>query len=311
VRAPFRLTATLFSIVGIASVAVAATSTPTADGVRDNINRFVRVQAIVRRIMAANVETCQAKRGDFGFTSVSPNPDAPDTVSAAWTDGLGLGDGSTVVAVYGSGPAEAAGLRVGDNIVAVDGVQWSLAPERRKAFKEALDVRSRQKLLTVGRGTTDVMIDMTPQTICTADVALRTRDNVYAAANGSTIIVDEGMERLLTSDDELALVIGHEAAHIFLGHTGADRAKKFKNAVLRKQMEQQADALGVRLMLKAGFSPEASATAHPKLAKAMRGPISRLVGLHGPYMSTDDRTAFIKSEAEAARSEQANASTGR
>ena len=50
----------------------------------------------------------------------------------------------------------------------------------------------------------------------------------------------------------------------FLGHTGANRAKEFKNAVLRKQMEQQADALGVRLMPKAGFSPEASVNAHAK-----------------------------------------------
>jgi Zn-dependent protease with chaperone function len=300
---------TLLSIVGIASAAVAAT--PTADGVRNSINRFVRVQTIVRRITAANIAACPAKRGDFGFTSVSPNPDAPATVRAAWTEGLGLGDGSTVVAIHGSGPAEAAGLRVGDNIVAVNGVEWSLAPERRKAFAGALDARSGEKRLTVRRAKADVMINMTPQEICTADVVLRTRDDVYAAANGSTIIVDGGMERLLKSDDELALIIAHEAAHIFLGHTGADRAKEFKNAVVRKQMEQEADALGVRLMLKAGFSPEASVNAPTKLAKAMRGPISRLLGIYGPYMSTRDRTAFLMSEAETARSEEANALTAR
>jgi predicted Zn-dependent protease len=116
----------------------------------------------------------------------------------------------------------------------------------------------------VGRATADVMFNMAPQEICTADVVLRTRDNVYAAASGSTIIVDEGMEWLLTSDDELALIVAHEAAHVFLGHTGANRAKEHKNALLRKQMEQQADALGVRLMPKAGFSPEASVNAHAK-----------------------------------------------
>ena len=303
-RAPLRITATLLSIVAITSAAVAAT--PTADGVRNSINRFVRVQTIVRRITAANIAACPAKRGDFGFTSVSPNSDAPAKVSAAWAEGLGLGDGSTVVAVYGSGPAEVAGLRVRDNIIAVNGVEWSLAPERRKAFAEALDARFGEKRLTVRRATADVVIDMTPQIICTADVVLRNRDDVYAAASGSTIIVNLGTEQLLNSDDELALIMAHEAAHIFLGHTGADRAKDLKNAVVRKQMEKEADALGVRLMLKAGFSPEASATAHPKLAKAMRGPISSLLGIYGPYMNTRDRAAFIKSEAEAARSEQAS-----
>eukprot|EP01041_Mallomonas_annulata_P018888 gene18888-38016_t len=172
VGAPFRLTTTLFSIAGIASATVAAnpTPTPTADVVRNTINRFVRVQTIVRRITAANVASCPAKRSDFGFTSVSPNPDASAEVRAAWTAGLGLGDGSTVVAVYGSGPAEAAGLRVGDNFVSVDGVQWSLEPERRKAFAEALDGRSGEKHLMVRRASADVMIKMTPQEICTADV---------------------------------------------------------------------------------------------------------------------------------------------
>ena len=161
----------------------------------------------------------------------------------------------------------------------------------------------------VRRASADVMINMAPQEICTADVVLRTRDNVYAAANGSTIIVDEGMERLLTSDDELALIVAHEAAHVFLGHTDANRAKEFKNAVLRKQMEQQADALGVRLMQKAGFSAEASVNAHAKLAKAMRGPISRFLGLYGPSMSTRDRNAFLMAEAETSRDEETNAST--
>ena len=253
--------------------------------------------------------SCPAKRSDLGFTSVSPNPDASAEVRAAWTEGLG--DGSTVIAVYGSGPAEAAGLRVGDNIVSADGVPWSPAPERRKAFAEALAGRSGDKHLMVKRATTDVMINMKPQEICTADTMLRTRDDVYAAANGSTIVVDEGLERLLTSDDELALIIAHEAAHIFLGHTGADRAKEFKNFVLRKQMEQEADALGVRLMLKAGFSPEGSVNAHPKMTKAMQGPISRFLGLYGPYMSTRDRTAFLMAEAETASYEEANTSTAR
>ena len=135
--------------------------------------------------MAANVATCPAKRGDFGFTSVSPNPDASAAVRAAWTEGLGLGDGSPVIAVYGSGPAEAAGLRAGDNIVSADGVPWSPAPERRKEFAEALDARSGEKHLMVRRATADVIINMAPQEICTADVVLRTRGNVYAAAIGS------------------------------------------------------------------------------------------------------------------------------
>lgn len=123
------------------------------------------------------------------------------------------------------------------------------------------------------------------------------------------IIVDGGMEQLLTSDEELAWVIAHEAAHIFLGHTGPGRGADLKNNDIRSQMERQADALSVRLMLLAGYSPEASFAAQPKIAAASRGPISRLFDVHGPYMGTRERTRFLMNEVAAARVEQRDRST--
>lgn len=300
VRAVFQIFAALVAIASTASAARA--EQPTPDGVRDWYKRVARVQTVARRILAANLETCPIKRDDFGFTSVSPDPAASAAVRAAWIEGLGLGDGLTVVAVFPGGPAEAAGIKVGDRIVEINGARWSSNPEDRKAFASAMAGVSSLHL-AVKRGADEVKMVVPAQQICTANVWLTPRAKINAFSNGVNIVVEGGMEQLLPSDDELAWVIAHEAAHAFLGHTGADRAADVKNNAIRSQMERQADALSLRLMLRAGFSPEASFSAQPKIAAASRGPISRLLDLHGPYMGTRERTAYLIAEVSAARSE--------
>lgn len=302
-RAAFRILTAILAIASASTVAHA--EQPTADSVRNWYKRVVRVQTVARRILAAspNLEFCPTKRDDFGFTSVSPDPAATAPVRAAWAEGLGLGDGSTVVAAFPGGPAVQSDLRVGDSILEINGAKWSPTPEGRKVFASAM-VGTRSLHLVVKRDAHEVTIVVPAQQICSADVWLTPRNRINAESNGMNIVVEGGMEQLLASDEELAWVIAHEAAHIFLGHTRADRAADLKNNALRLQMERQADALSVRLMLRAGFAPEASFSAQPKIAAASRGPISRLLDVHGPYMGTRERTAFLKSEASAARSEK-------
>lgn len=302
-------------ICGIAVVIAAMSSgaragQPSADGVRNWYKRVVRVQSVARPILASNLEFCPVKRGDFGFSSVSPDAQATAPVRAAWVEGLGLGEGSTTVAVFPGGPAEAVGLRVGDRIIEINAAKWSPTPEGRKAFASAMAGASVVHLV-VTRQTQEIQLSVPAQQICSANVWLTPRGKVHAEANASNIVVEGGLEQLLGSDDELAWVIAHEAAHVFLGHTTADRAADLKNDAIRAQMERQADALSVRMMLRAGFTPEASFSAQPKIASASRGPISRLLDLHGPYMGTRERTAFLMAETAQARSEERPRSTGR
>lgn len=140
--------------------------------------------------------------------------------------------------------------------------------------------------------------------ICSGDPILTPNKRVDAWANGTNIILEGGTERLLTSDDELAWVIAHEVAHVFLGHSDPSQDAARKNPETRSVMERDADVLSVRLMLSAGFAPEAAALAQPKIAKATRGPISRMLDIHGPYMKTAERTQFLVAQAAAARAEQ-------
>lgn len=278
---------------------------PSPVDVRVWYDRVTRVQSITRQILASNTDACPSKRNDFGYAAVTANPDARAAVQAAWVNGLRLGAGPTVVAVYPGGPAQAAGLLIGDEIVIANGVQWSGATEGGSAFAQTMaggnDSGSLQ--LTVRRGGAEEILPVVVQQICTADMVLTRSSRVHAWSNGITIFIEGGLERLLSSDDELAWVIAHEAAHIFLGHTNADRDAARRENTTRSIMEREADRLSVRFMLKAGYAPEAATSAQPRLSAASWGPIPRLLDLHGPYMGTAERTSFLATEAAAARAE--------
>lgn len=63
---------------------------------------------------------------------------------------------------------------------------------------------------------------------CNYPIKLLDGDALNAFADGSAVYINSGMLRFVDSDDELALVIGHELAHNLLGH----REKKTANALL-------------------------------------------------------------------------------
>ncbi len=278
-------------------------SLASPDDVRAFYDRFTRVQSITRQILASNTDACANKQNDFGYAAVTADPTASAPVQAAWVNGLRLGRGPTVVAVYPGGPAQAAGLMIGDEIVAVNHVQWSSASENRSAFAQAM-TNSHQTgslQLTVRRGGAEEAMSVSAQQICAASAILSRSSRINAWANGSTIFIEGGLERRLSSDDELAWVIAHEAAHVFLGHTEAGLDEARRSAATRSTMEREADRLSVRFMLKARYAPEAAASAQPRLARAGRGPISRLLDLNGPYMGTAERTSFLTAKASAAR----------
>ena len=72
-----------------------------------------------------------------------------------------------------------------------------------------------------------------------------------------------------------------------------------RDAAIRGEAERAADVLGLRMMARAGFAPEAAAPTSLLLARANRGPIARLLNMHGPYIAPQERAAML--EAEAAR----------
>jgi hypothetical protein len=112
-----------------------------------------------------------------------------------------------------------------------------------------------------------------PHIVCDVLLVLGFSDAVNAQASDRAILVTRGMLRFLKSDDELALVIGHELAHVALKHyeslkaeaqarVGASifgillGARGLGNMVPRampQDRERDADYLGVYLAAAAGY----------------------------------------------------------
>lgn len=73
---------------------------------------------------------------------------------------------------------------------------------------------------------------------------------VNAYANEREVVIFTGLSDYAESDDEIALVLGHEIAHITLGHVSIkDPLEPLQISVL----EGQADKMGAVYMMKAGY----------------------------------------------------------
>jgi predicted Zn-dependent protease len=86
-----------------------------------------------------------------------------------------------------------------------------------------------------------------PAMLCAARYVLKTEADKIAYTDGEEIAIPVGLIRFSANDDELALIAGHELAHIVARHG------KPRNLAERRRMEDQADALGAALAHCAGY----------------------------------------------------------
>ena len=269
-------------------------------------NREIRVAAIALKIRAANVESCPQKSYEYGLALARIDDAASPQVRIALTEALGLRAVPTAMTVVPGGAGDLAGIRQGDRIVAVNGVRWPTAPGldalAHKAFWDALKSGIQSAVLQVDAERADqpVQFQLTGKLSCTASVFLINKRSVNATTFGSRIEIHSALDALLQDDSELAFVIGHELAHVILEHTGPGKEAQLKNKVVRRRMETEADQLGILLMAQAGFDSMAAVRANSKMYQT-NGPISRLLGWHGAYMSPNERNAFLTKRANEVR----------
>ncbi|WP_018142267.1 M48 family metallopeptidase [Thioalkalivibrio sp. ALJ7] len=125
--------------------------------------------------------------------------------------------------------------------------------------------------------------------------------NAFAMAGGKMAIYSGIIEQLELTDDELAQIIGHEIAHALSAHTaekmsvamasnlavagyamtGDRSAVALTGAALgaalavqlphSRQMESEADRIGIELAARAGYNPDAAASLWRKMAAQSNG----------------------------------------
>jgi Zn-dependent protease with chaperone function len=147
-------------------------------------------------------------------------------------------------------------------------------------------------------------------------------ESVNAGTTFGKVIVSEGMLRFVKSDDELAMILGHELAHQTLGHVsrgamnnvllnlgsiiagsfipGGDAVTGlFGQMVLNhfnQDQERAADHVGLRNAYDAGYDPQVAAYVMRRMAEEV--PETANAGFFSSHPSSVERFATLQREAE-------------
>lgn len=136
------------------------------------------------------------------------------------------------------------------------------------------------------------------------------------SAPGGPVLITQKLARMMTTDDELAFVLGHETGHItaqharnlmnrsliaqglgaiFLGgasalaQTGTNLAYTLYDRGYGRNMEYQADDYGVKLMRQAGYNAEGAVKALAKLGMDTTRGVNKYLATHPDVPRRIDR----------------------
>ncbi len=205
-----------------------------------------RLDNVSAPILAANAELCAKTRADFGIITHTKKT-YPKHLRDAAARRLAAGDTHTVLFVRGGSAADTVGIKRGDVLI---GDKDKPISATDKSFKNT-------DSLHIRRGGQDMHMSVKADQICDYAVVLKMSGAVNAYANGRAVIVTTAMMDFAVSDDELALIIGHELAHNTMRHV----PKAVWNTVISglatrttRPFESEADYVGLYYMARAGYN---------------------------------------------------------
>ena len=215
-----------------------------------------RLHDVAWRLASRNTPLCKQRRNSLGaqLRALGGFPEAyrPDAVAQFGR----MHEGEAVVtAIAATSPAHGI-LEEGDRIVAVDGRPLPSVEDLEEVLRAGrveyrLDVERRGQVLRM---------PVAAAGLCAfSPVQLLVSPEINAWVSGGRVTVTSGMMDYASTDDELAMVLGHEFAHRLLGHGPA-------STLWREAREAEADYLGLYLGARAGYRPDAALAFWRRLA---------------------------------------------
>ncbi|UCE84768.1 MAG: M48 family metalloprotease [Deltaproteobacteria bacterium] len=270
------------------------------------LERQSRVWALGNRIRRAGAELCgEETRQTFGFFAVDAATLRPDLREV--TAEVGLGPGVSIWSVSEGFPVAAEQLRRGDRIVAIAGREVRDLGGFERAMVGPFETG--QLSMEIERPAGERLeVALEGALACDYRVGLLEDDRVNALADGKNVLVTSGMLRFTESDDELALVVGHELAHNALGHLKQQRAQvlagllvdlaiavfggvdtgglfaKLGAIVYSEEMEADADYMGLYFSARADYAIEGAPLFWRRMAVEHPGSIEEnMLATHPSY----------------------------
>ena len=265
-KLPYRFAAAALLAAGSFPIALPATAAGMS--VRTLAAQEARVATMAYRMATANAQLCNRPEmltGMILHDITQYEPERRDEVSRAFALHLGFG----VLQLVPDSAAARAGLRIDDEIIAVDGTNVqdpaaertnSSSLRRMESFLQLLQAR-------LSRGSTELLIRRNGQTQaidvrgeqgCGGQLSLAASPRLNAWADGRHIILTTAMDSFAQSDDEIAFVIAHEMAHNILGHLTRTGSIGIFGLPRARNYELDADAFAIRLMRGARYRPAAA-----------------------------------------------------
>lgn len=185
----------------------------------------VRAQRVSHRVFTANAERCKKAIWSTGLYVADPSSFRENMRPAA-IKVYGLNHDMPVV-VHSENPA----IKPGDFIAKANGAAVKTAKSFGEAIKPLNDQPGDTKLEII-RNDTPLIVDAPRVKTCHYPLLVSTSNAVNAFANGEVIVVTAGMLRFTQSDEELAVIVGHELAHNVEGHIEKQRGNQFAGILL-------------------------------------------------------------------------------
>jgi len=189
------------------------------------ITQTKRLQSAAFRVMTANTQYCGGSLAPAFGLSVLSLENLSETLRPVAASRLGLDNAVAIVHVVKDSPARRAGLAPGDRVVAVAGQRIPEGLEGTKTLAQVLARAQPDRAIrfNVLRGGRELSFPLRPVAGCATRVVLSGQSERVAAHSPARIVVRRELLRYAVSDDELALVIAHELAHITQGHLRGSR----------------------------------------------------------------------------------------
>ena len=187
-----------------------------------------RLQNVGRRVLMANADLCEKRGRDFGLQALRAK-DMPKALQEMAKARWGLDDKPRII--Y----APQSRLDLIGTYIEHEG--HAINPQSKRGMQDG------------------VITDIPSTPICNFPIRLRYTPTINAYATGRQIIVTSGMMDF-TTDDELALIIGHELGHNTQDHIrkiAQNRILSLGRATFTRQFESESDYVGLYYMARAGY----------------------------------------------------------